>query len=115
MDYIVDKKEVPMINAVNLPNKILGNNSLVMDASKNVDLTVDGKCDIDRLNDLINNIRLISEQERAAIARTGIVSIAEFQKRGIELTEYVDTSTNINIDFEDLMSSDIFDTTFTEK
>ncbi|SEH74248.1 hypothetical protein SAMN02910265_02423 [Ruminococcus flavefaciens] len=115
MDYTVEKKEVPAIKTSDLPGEVLENTCLVIDASKNVNLTVPSNCDADKLKDIINSVEPIPEQDRATNAKLGLASIAELQKRGIDLPVYVDTSTNINIEFEDVMSSNIFDTTFTEK
>ena len=115
MDYTVEKKEVPAVKTASLPSEVLENTCLVIDASKNVNLTVPSNCDADKLKDIINSVEPIPEQDRATNAKIGIASIAELQKRGIDLPVYVDTSTNINIEFEDVMSSNIFDTTFTEK
>lgn len=115
MDYTVEKKEVPAIKTSDLPSEVLENTCLVIDASKNVNLTVPSNCDADKLKDIINSVEPIPEQDRATNAKIGIASTVELQKRGIDLPVYVDTSTNINIEFEDVMSSNIFDTTFTEK
>lgn len=113
MDY--EKKEVPAVKTSSLPSEVLENTCLVIDASKNVNLTVPSNCDADKLKDIISSVEPLPEQDRATNAKIGIASIAELQKRGIDLPVYVDTSTNINIEFNDVMSSDIFETTFTEK
>ncbi|SHM40523.1 relaxase/mobilization nuclease domain-containing protein [Ruminococcus flavefaciens] len=115
MDYTIEKKEVPALKTSSLPSEVLENTCLVIDASKNVNFTVPSNCDEDKLKDIINSVEPIPEHDRATNAKIGIASIAELQKRGIDLPVYVDTSTNINIEFDDVMSSDIFDTTFTEK
>ena len=97
MDY--EKKEVPAVKTSSLPSEVLENTCLVIDASKNVNLTVPSNCDADKLKDIISSVEPLPEQDRATNAKIGIASIAELQKRGIDLPVYVDTSTNINIEF----------------
>ena len=115
MDYPVEKKEGPAVKTSNLPSEVLENTCLVIDASKNVNLTVPSNYDTDKLKDIINSVEPISEQDRATNAKMGIASIAELQKRSIDLPVYVDTSTNINIEFDDVMKSDIIDVPYNEE
>lgn len=107
MENNEDNKTLSTLSTSQLPKQILNNNGLIMDFSKNVNFRVPSSCNKSQLADLINNVTPVSEQERVHNAKIGIGALAELKNRGYDMPVYVDNSTNINITFDDLLSSDI--------
>ena len=89
----------------------------LLNISGNVNFRVPSSCNKSQLADLINNVTPVSEQERVHNAKIGIGALAELKNRGYDMPVYVDNSININITFDDLLSSDIdiIDARFTEE
>ena len=89
----------------------------LLNISGNVNFRVPSSCNKSQLADLINNVTPVSEQERVHNAKIGIGALAELKKHNYDIPVYVDNSTNINITFDDLLSSDIdiIDARFTEE
>lgn len=109
MDNTQVNQELPSIAAPQLPDTTLSKTGLTLDCSKNVNIIVPNDYSKDQLADLINSVEPVSEQDRAFNAKLGIGSEAELQNRGFEIPVYVDSSTNINITFDSVMNSNIFD------
>lgn len=115
MNNSEDNKNLPTINTEQLPTTSDSTPGLNLDYSKNVNISVPKHWEPKQVADLINNLESPPESERAYNAKIGDAVTSDLYSRGNAISVNVDSSFNINIGFDDILSSDIIDIPYEEK
>lgn len=108
-------KNLPIINTEQLPTTSEPTPGLNIDYSKNVNITVPKHWEPKQVADFINNLESPSESERAYNAKIGDAVTSDLYSRGNAIPVNIDSSFNINIGFDNILSSDIIDIPYVEK
>lgn len=115
MNNIEISKNLPTTNTEQFPTTAEPLPELNIDYSKNVNITVPKHWEPKQVADFINNLESPSESERAYNAKIGDAVTSDLYSRGNAIPVNVDSSFNINIGFDDILSSDIIDIPYEEK
>lgn len=115
MNNSEDNKNLPTINTEQFLTTSEPTPGLNIDYSKNVNITVPKHWEPMQVADFINNLESPPESERAYNSKIADAVTSDLYSRGNAIPVNVNSSFNINIGFDDILSSDIVDVPYTEK
>ena len=110
MENKLKNQELPVVTTDQFPAE-LGSSTpgLTLNFSKNLNIAVPEGADSNDIADLVNSVEPLPETERVFNTHLGVSAIAELQNHGFDIPVTVNSSTNINVMFEDIMKSCIID------